>query len=186
MSNGVAMARISPLVLVPPVAFAALAGLFAAGMLRDNGQELPSALIGQPAPTLAKASLPGLTGLDPAVLTDGNVKLVNFFASWCAPCRVEHPQLTALAAEGVPIYGIAYKDDPEHSVAFLQELGNPYTAAGQDPNGQTAVNWGVYGVPETFVVAGDGTIVARMANPVTPDLVETRLRPAMAEAERME
>ncbi|TNC52836.1 DsbE family thiol:disulfide interchange protein [Rubellimicrobium rubrum] len=180
------MARISPLVLIPPVAFAALAGLFAAGMLRGGGQELPSALIGQPAPALAEAPLPGLPGLDPAVLADGNVKLVNFFASWCAPCRVEHPNLKVLADEGIPIYGIAYKDDPAHSTAFLEELGNPYEATGQDPDGRTAVNWGVYGVPETFVVAGDGTIVARMANPVTPDLLETRLRPALAEAERIE
>ncbi|TNC73442.1 DsbE family thiol:disulfide interchange protein [Rubellimicrobium roseum] len=176
------MAKVSPLVLIPPVIFAALAGLFAAGMLRDGGQELPSALVGQPAPGVPVETLPGLPGLDPAVLADGEVKLVNFFASWCAPCRVEHPHLTALAEEGVPIYGIAYKDNPTNSVAFLEELGNPYAAAGQDPSGRTAVDWGVYGVPETFVVAGDGTIVARMANPVTPDLVESRLRPALAEA----
>jgi len=169
-------------VLIPPVIFAALAGLFAAGMLRDDGQELPSALIGQPAPALPGEALPGLPGLDPAVLEDGEVKLVNFFASWCAPCRVEHPTLRSLAAEGIPIYGIAYKDDPSRSVAFLEELGNPYAAAGQDPNGRTAVDWGTYGVPETFVLAGDGTVIDRMPFPLTPDLVESRLRPALAEA----
>lgn len=178
------MARVSPLVLIPPAVFAALAGLFAVGMMRDGGQELPSALIGQVAPGLPAEPLPGLPGLDPAVLADGEVKLVNFFASWCAPCRVEHPQLTALAAEGIPIYGIAYKDDPARSVAFLEELGNPFAAAGQDPNGRTAVDWGTYGVPETFVVAGDGTIVDRMPFPLTPELVESRLRPALAEAAR--
>lgn len=176
------MARISPLVLIPPVVFAALAGLFAGGMLRDDGDQLPSALIGQPAPGLPEATLPGLPALDPAVLADGEVKLVNFFASWCGPCRVEHPQLTALAGEGIPIYGIAYKDDPAKSVAFLEELGNPYQAAGQDPQGRTAVDWGVYGVPETFVVDGDGTILARLAEPLTEDALQRRLRPALAEA----
>lgn len=177
------MARISPLVLIPPLAFAALAGLFAAGMLRDHGQELPSALVGQSAPGLPAETLPGLPALDPAVLADGNVKLVNFFASWCAPCRVEAPQLMALAGEGIPIYGIAYKDDPANSAAFLQELGNPYRAAGQDPRGRAAVDWGVYGVPETFVVAGDGTILARLAEPLTEDALDRRLRPVLAEAE---
>jgi cytochrome c biogenesis protein CcmG/thiol:disulfide interchange protein DsbE len=176
------MASVSPLVLIPPVVFAALAGLFAAGMWNDDGDQLPSALIGQSAPSLAPEPLPGLPPLDPAVLADGEVKLVNFFASWCAPCRVEHPQLTALAAEGLPIYGIAYKDDPAKSVAFLEELGNPYRAAGQDPRGRMAVDWGVYGVPETFVVAGDGTILARLAEPLTEDALERRLAPALAEA----
>ncbi len=176
------MARIPLLVLIPPVAFAALAGLFAAGMMRDDGQELPSALVGQIAPSFPDARLPGYDLPAPGTLADGEVKLVNFFASWCAPCRVEHPSLAALAEEGIPIYGIAYKDDPARSLAFLEELGNPYAAAGQDPQGRTAVDWGVYGVPETFVVAGDGTIIARMANPLTPDFVESRLRPALAEA----
>jgi cytochrome c biogenesis protein CcmG/thiol:disulfide interchange protein DsbE len=174
------MAKVSPFVLIPPVIFAAMAGLFASAMvLRDDGQQLPSALVGQSAPALPEGTLAGLPALDPAVLADGNVKLVNFFASWCAPCRVEHPQLTALAEEGIPIYGIAYKDDPGKSVVFLDELGNPYKAAGQDPDGRTAVNWGVYGVPETFVVDGQGRIVARLAEPLTEDALRRRLRPAL-------
>jgi cytochrome c biogenesis protein CcmG/thiol:disulfide interchange protein DsbE len=176
------MARFSPLVLIPPLAFAGLAALFAGGMLRDDGGQLPSALVGQPAPALAEETLPGLPPLDAAVLADGNVKLVNFFASWCAPCRVEAPQLMALAGEGLPIYGIAYKDDPAKSVAFLGELGNPYVAAGQDPQGRTAVNWGVYGVPETFVVDGEGQILARLAEPLTEDALERRLRPVLETA----
>ncbi len=177
------MARVSPFVLIPPVVFAALAGLFASAMvLRDDGQQLPSALVGQAAPMLPEGTLPGLPALDPAVLADGNVKLVNFFASWCAPCRVEHPQLKALAGEGIPVYGIAYKDDPAKSVAFLEELGNPYLATGTDPDGRTAVNWGVYGVPETFVVDGEGRIVARLAEPLTEDALTRRLRPALEQA----
>jgi cytochrome c biogenesis protein CcmG/thiol:disulfide interchange protein DsbE len=177
------MAKLSPIVLLPPAIFAALAGLFAVGMLRDGGDELPSALVGQPAPATEMAPLPGYPALDPAVLADGEVKLVNFWASWCAPCRLEHPVLTSLAEEGLPVYGIAYKDDPDRAAAFLQELGNPFSAIGQDPRGRIAPDWGLYGVPETFVLAGDGTVIDRMPFPLTPELVETRLRPSLARAE---
>lgn len=173
---------VRPLVLIPPIAFALLAGLFAGAMWRNDGGELPSALVGRPAPSTPVAPLPGLPPLDPAVLTDGEVKLVNFFASWCGPCRIEHPQLTALAAEGIPVYGIAYKDDPEDSLAFLEELGNPFRAAGTDPQGRAAVDWGTYGVPETFVLSGDGTVIDRLPFPLTPELVESRLRPSLARA----
>jgi cytochrome c biogenesis protein CcmG/thiol:disulfide interchange protein DsbE len=177
------MARIPLLVLIPPVAFAALAGLFAAGMMRDDGQELPSALVGQIAPSFPDARLPGYDLPAPGTLADGEVKLVNFFASWCAPCRVEHPVLATLAADGLPIYGIAYKDDPARTAAFLEELGNPYAGIALDQTGRDAPNWGLYGVPETFVLAGDGTVIDRMPFPLTPELVESRLRPALAEAE---
>lgn len=177
------MARVSPLVLIPPVAFAALAGLFAAGMLRDGGDELPSALIGQLAPASELLPLPGYPAFEPAaVLADGEVKLVNFFASWCAPCRLEHPVLASLAEEGVPVYGIAYKDEPARTDAFLDELGNPFTAIGQDATGRIAPDWGLYGVPETFVIAGDGTVVDRLPFPLTPELVESRLRPSLERA----
>jgi cytochrome c biogenesis protein CcmG/thiol:disulfide interchange protein DsbE len=177
------MAKVSPLVFIPPVAFAALAGLFAAGMLRNDGQELPSALVGQVAPALPETTLPGYPLPEAGVMADGEVKLVNFFASWCAPCRLEHPVLASLAGEGLPIYGIAYKDDPAKTAAFLEELGNPYAGIAQDPNGRVAPDWGLYGVPETFVIAGDGTVIDRMPFPLTPELVESRLRPALAEAE---
>lgn len=177
------MARLSPLLLIPPVAFAALAGLFASQMFASDGsRELPSALVGEPAPALPAEGLAGMEGLGGVALADGEVKLVNFFASWCGPCRIEHPTLAALAAEGLPIYGVAYKDDPERSASFLQELGNPYLGVGTDPQGRTAVEWGTYGVPETFVVAGDGTVVDRIPMPITPDLLDSRLRPALAEA----
>jgi cytochrome c biogenesis protein CcmG/thiol:disulfide interchange protein DsbE len=170
------------LALIPPVVFAALAGLFAWGMLRPGGQELPSALIGQVAPALPDADLPPLPAFDAAALADGEVKLVNFWASWCAPCRVEHPHLTALAAEGIAVYGINYKDDPANALAFLDELGNPYRAALADGDGRRALDWGVYGVPETFVIDGSGRIVARMAGPVTERTLTERLRPALSAA----
>lgn len=176
------MARIAPMMLIPPVVFAGLAGLFAVGMFRDNPDELPSALIGAAAPVTEAAPLGTLQPLDDAALRDGEVKLVNFFASWCAPCRVEHPNLTALRDEGVPIYGINYKDDPDKALAFLDELGDPYVATGVDPDGRIALDWGVYGVPETFVLDGSGRIVARLAGPVTERTMAERLRPALAEA----
>ncbi|PKP69946.1 MAG: DsbE family thiol:disulfide interchange protein [Alphaproteobacteria bacterium HGW-Alphaproteobacteria-4] len=171
------MARIAPLMLVPPLVFAALAGMFVWGMSRDDPRQLPSALIGQVAPALVVTPLADLPPLTSAVLNDGTVKLVNFWASWCAPCRLEHPQLTALSAEGIPVYGVNYKDEPEAALKFLAELGNPYAQIGADRNGlDTAVNWGVYGVPETFVINGQGQVLYRFAGALTPNIVEFRIR----------
>ncbi|MBK5945452.1 thiol:disulfide interchange protein [Rhodobacter veldkampii DSM 11550] len=177
------MAKISPLMVLPPVLFAALAGMFVWGMNRDNPRQLPTALAEKTAPPLVLAALGAGPALTDAALRDGRVKLVNFWASWCAPCRIEHPYLTGLAAEGVPIYGINYKDKPENAAQFLADMGNPYAAIGADASGMdTAVNWGVYGVPETFVVDGDGRILFRFAGPVTPDVIEKHLRPFLTKA----
>ena len=169
----------SKLMLIPVVLFTALAGLFAGGMFFGQGQELPSALIGKPAPQVAVSEIEGLPVLSDEMLRDGQVKIVNFWASWCAPCRVEHPNLTQLAGGGVPIYGINYKDFDPNARAFLDELGDPYVAIGSDPSGFHAIDWGVYGVPETFLVDGDGTILLRMAAPITQRELEGRLRPAL-------
>ncbi len=168
----------SKLMMVPVVVFAALAGLFGAGMFLGQGSELPSAYIGRQAPVVDVGEMDGLPPFTDAALRDGEVKIVNFWASWCAPCRVEHPNLMALADKGVPIYGINYKDftDP---IGFLDDLGNPYVAVGSDPSGFHAIDWGVYGVPETFLVDGDGTILLRMAAPVTQRELANRLRPAL-------
>lgn len=170
------------LLMIPVVIFASLAGLFAAGMFLGDGDELPSALIGREAPALEVTDLGNLPPLTDAALRDGEVKLVNFWASWCAPCRVEHPHLMALAAEGVPVYGINYKDAAGNALNFLEELENPYTAVGVDLGGTHALQWGVYGVPETFLLDGDGTILMRMAGPVTQRSMDARLRPALEEA----
>ena len=159
------MARISPLVLIPPVAFAGLAALFFFGMGRDD--TLPSTLVGREAPAIAVTPLGQDSGFDTAVLKTPGVKLVNFWASWCAPCRAEHPMLEKLAAEGVPIYGINYKDDPAKALAFLQELGDPFHGIGADASGRMALNWGVYGVPETYVIDSAGKVVMRFAGPIT-------------------
>lgn len=167
------------LLMIPVILFAALAGLFAAGMFLGQGEELPSALIGEPAPALELSEIEGLPPLTDAMLRDGEVKIVNFWASWCAPCRVEHPNLMQLAAEGVPIYGVNYKDFDPNARAFLADLGDPYVAVGADRQGGEAINWGVYGVPETYLVGGDGTILLRMAGPVTQRELANRLRPAL-------
>lgn len=176
------MAKLSPLFFLPPVIFAALAGLFVAGMQRENADELPSTFIGQPAPDVPVTRLGTLAPFDAAALRDGEIKLVNFWASWCAPCRVEHPNLTALQDEGIAIYGVNYKDDPDKALAFLAELGDPYRGVGADVAGRVAFEWGVYGVPETFVLDGDGTVLLRVAGPVTERTLRDRIRPAMAAA----
>lgn len=175
------MARVSPLLLLPPVLFAGLAAMFIWGMNRDDPTQLPTALAGQPAPPVVLEPLQGPLPTD-ATLRDGQVKLVNYWASWCAPCRVEHPNLAALAGEGVPIYGINYKDEPAKALAFLAELGNPYTAIGADASGRMALDWGVYGVPETYVIDGNGTIILRFAGPITQRVIDEQIRPALEAA----
>ncbi len=165
-------------VLLPLAAFAALAGLLLAGVYREDPEALPSTLVGRAAPALNVAPFPQVREIDPDELTNGGVALVNFWASWCAPCRVEHPQLMRLKREGFDVLGINYKDDPRKARRFLDELGNPFKAAGADPGGRTAIEWGVYGVPETFVVDGRGRVVSRFAGPVTEQVLESRILPA--------
>lgn len=171
------MARISPLVLMPPVLFAGLAALFFLGMGRDDS--LPSTLVGREAPAVAVAPLGPGAPFDAAQLKAPGVKLVNFWASWCAPCRAEHPMLERLAAEGIPIYGVNYKDDPAKALAFLAELGDPFRALGADASGRMAIDWGVYGVPETYVIDGEGRVLLRFAGPITAQELERTIRPAL-------
>lgn len=165
--------------IAPPVLFAALAGMFLWGMNRDDPSALPSVLIGQEAPRVNVTPMSGQVPFTSAMLADGKVKLVNFWASWCAPCRVEHPNLQGLADEGIEIYGVNYKDKPAQAAKFLNDLGSPYTALGADAEGRMAVDWGVYGVPETFVVDGDGKVLLRFAGPVTQRVIDEKLRPLL-------
>lgn len=173
---------VNPLLLLPPLAFAAFAGLAWYALVREAPDELPSAYIGRPAPALERLEPLG-DGPVPAAsdLTAPGVKLVNFWASWCAPCRAEHPILSELAAEGVTIIGINYKDTPDQAQSFLAELGDPYARIGADGTGRTGLDWGLYGVPETFVIGPDGTILLRHPGPLTREALEKRLRPAMAQ-----
>lgn len=176
------MARIPLLAILPPAVFAAIAGLFLVGVLRDDPDQLPSTLSGQPAPLTETSPIAGKPEFSSDLLAAPGVKLVNFWASWCAPCRIEHPNLMELAAEGLPVIGVNYKDSESRALAFLNELGDPYTAIGADPMGRAAIEWGVYGLPETFVIDGQGRIVLRFAGPVTDVILEKRIRPAIASA----
>jgi cytochrome c biogenesis protein CcmG/thiol:disulfide interchange protein DsbE len=169
------------LLVLPPLLFLIFAAVAFIGLRRENPNELPSALVGRPAPEIARTvALRADPPPKEADLHAPGVKLVNFWASWCGPCRVEHPLLTALAEEGIPVIGDNYKDTPEKALGFLAELGDPYAKVGADETGRTGLDWGIYGVPETFVVGSDGTILLRFPGPLSPDVVEDRIRPAIA------
>ena len=176
------MARISPLMILPPAIFAALAGLFLAGMMRDNPDELPSTFVGRQAPALPAEALPGTELLTAADLTGGDVTVVNFWASWCPPCRAEHPTLHALNEEGIRVAGINFRDDLDDAQTYLADEGNPFFATGFDPRGRLAIDWGVTAPPETFIVDGDGTVLFRYTGPLIGSDYEQRFRPALEAA----
>lgn len=172
------------LMLLPLAAFLALSGVFLMQLLsgRDTST-VPSALIDKPVPQVTLEPLEGLDlpGLDPAVF-EGKVSLVNVWGSWCAPCRAEHPLLMELASDDrVYMVGLNYKDKPENARRFLGELGNPYDAIGVDRTGRAAIEWGVYGVPETFLIGPDGTIRYKHVGPFTGDSIRSELMPRVEE-----
>jgi cytochrome c biogenesis protein CcmG/thiol:disulfide interchange protein DsbE len=170
------------IVLLPLLAFMGLAAIFILRLGAGDPSRIPSALIGRPAP---QVSLPGLPGLerDGAGVLKGEVTLVNVWASWCVPCRDEAPLLMQLAADKrIRVVGITYKDQAENARRFLGRYGNPFAANGVDGNGRAAIEWGVYGVPETFVVDREGRIAYKLVGPITPDNLESALKPAIEKA----
>ena len=178
------MAKLNPLMILPPLIFVVFAGVAYLGLKRENPQELPSALIGLEAPALTETvALRDDAAPTTADLTAPGVKLVNFWASWCGPCRAEHPVLEELAAEGLPVIGINYKDEPDKALGFLAELGDPYAKIGADQSGRTGLDWGIYGVPETFVIGPDGKILVRFPGPLTREVVAGRIQPAIDAAQ---
>jgi cytochrome c biogenesis protein CcmG, thiol:disulfide interchange protein DsbE len=176
-------------VLVPLVAFLGVAALFFVRLGAGDPSQVPSALIGHPAPAVDLPAVeglnregmpvPGLAGADFL----GQVTLVNVWASWCVPCHDEAPLLLQLAGDPrIRVVGINYKDQPENARRFLGRYGNPFIASGADPSGRAAIEWGVYGVPETFVVGRDGKIAFKLVGPITPDNLQDLLRPAIEKA----
>jgi cytochrome c biogenesis protein CcmG/thiol:disulfide interchange protein DsbE len=176
-------------VLLPLLVFLGLAALFFFRLGAGDASRIPSALIGRPAPA---TDLPPIAGLERdgkpvggLVAADfkGAVTLLNVWASWCVPCHDEAPLLMKLAEDKrFRVAGINYKDQPENARRFLGRYGNPFVASGADSNGRAAIEWGVYGVPETFVIGRDGRIAYKLIGPITPDNLERTLKPAIEKA----
>jgi cytochrome c biogenesis protein CcmG, thiol:disulfide interchange protein DsbE len=177
------------IVLLPLVLFLALAGLFLFRLGSGDPSRIPSALIGRPVPETNLPPLPGLLrdgmpvqGINSADFS-GAVSLVNVWASWCVPCHDEAPLLMRLAEDKrIRLVGINYKDQPDNARRFIGRHGNPFTAVGVDGNGRSSIDWGVYGVPETFVVGREGRIAFKLVGPITPENLETTLKPALEQA----
>ncbi len=172
-------------VFVVPVVLFALLVLIMAMLLTDseriaNPARLPSPLVGKPLPEFdlpaVSASVPG--GLSSHVIR-GQVSVVNIFASWCGPCIIEHPSITQLARQGIPVYGISYRDDPVDTERWLRKHGNPYRAVGNDRNARASMEWGVTGVPETFLIDADGRVAHKHVGPIMPHMLEDEILPRL-------
>ena len=172
---------------LPLLVFAVLAGLFWFALHAGDPSLLPSPMIGKPVPEFTLPPIDGLSaggkqveGFASSDLAQGEPTLINVFASWCVECQVEHPTLLALAKEpGIRLYGIDYKDDMASARRFLGRYDNPYARVGADGSGRTAIDFGVYGVPETYVVTGDGKIAYRHVGPLTEDAIKTKILPLL-------
>ncbi len=185
--------RASLLVFLPLLVFGAIAALLLARLFSGDASRLPSALIGKPVPPFALPGIEGLKdadGLSDADLRQNHVTIVNVFASWCVPCREEHPILMriagdqALQALGVRLVGLAYKDSAANVRQLLGQEGDPYATIGADANGRAAIDLGVYGVPETFVITGDGKVAYRFVGPLNDEFFAQTLLPEIAKAAR--
>ena len=182
--------RLPILAALPLVAILALGGLFLARLGAGDASRLPSALIGQAAPKLQLPGLDGGVSLTGADVRSGHVTLVNIFASWCQPCHIEHEFLLNLAgdadlkAKGVEILGVAQKDSADNIRRFLGAAGDPYAKVGLDGDGRAGIDWGVYGVPETFIVNGDGIIAYKFVGPMDAESLEKTVKPEILKAMR--
>lgn len=177
--------------VLPLIVVGVMSAFFLAALRSGDPSRLPSALIGKPVPQFALAPIEGLDaaggnarpGISSADLASGEVTIVNMWASWCTPCVQEHPQLVALKQQyGLRLVGINYKDEPEAARRFLTRNGNPFDAIGADTTGRVAIDWGVYGVPETYVVDGRGRIAFKYVGPLSAAAIEDQILPAIAKA----
>lgn len=171
--------------LIPAGVFLVMAGLFLIAVFRGDPSRLPSALIGRSVPEFSLPPIPGVDrpGLASSDFGNGQPVIVNVWASWCVPCRDEYPVLSALKRmTKAPIYGLNYKDSAEGARGFLEELGNPFTRIGADTKGRVSIDWGVYGVPETYIVDGKGHIAYKHVGPLTPEVVDSEILPLLRTA----
>lgn len=171
------MPRLNLAALVPLALFAGLAIAFLIGLNRENPDDLPTVFIDKPAPPIPSEALADLIPATQADLNASGLKLVNFWASWCPPCRAEHPHLMDLKEQGWTIIGVNKSDEEANALGFLGELGNPYSVVSADPSGRQSIEWGVYGLPETFLIDDAGNIRYRHPGPVTSRVWEDRFLP---------
>ncbi|MGO4684248.1 DsbE family thiol:disulfide interchange protein [Hyphomicrobium sp. 2TAF46] len=175
---------------MPVVVFAVVAGFFAMALRSGDPSRLPSTLVGKPVPETVFPALEGLQsdgkpepGFSSADLAKGKVSVVNYWASWCQPCVEEHPFLEQLKEQaGIDLYGVNYKDQTDAARRYIGRYGNPYSAVGTDASGRAAIDWGVYGTPETFVVNGKGEVVYKHVGPISAESLKTKLLPIIEKA----
>ena len=175
------MARLNPLMIAPPAVFVGLAALFFFGM-RDGSDELPSTFLGKPAPPVTEETLGEYTGVTDGTLATGEVTVVNFWASWCPPCRAEHPTLHEMQHDGIHLVGINFNDRAGDALRYLSNEGNPFDEIAFDPKGRTSFDWGVTAPPETFILDGEGTVLFKYIGPLVGDDYKQRFIPELEKA----
>ena len=174
--------RFPPLIILPPLIFLGLAFLFILGVKRENPNNLPSVFINKPAPPITETPLKSFTSVSLDEIKSPSIKLVNFWASWCPPCRAEHPKLLELSEQGIQIIGINFNDNEDNASLYLKESGNPFTSIAFDPSGKTSIDWGVTAPPETFIINSKGVVIFRFAGPLVGADYENRFAPVLKDA----
>jgi cytochrome c biogenesis protein CcmG/thiol:disulfide interchange protein DsbE len=177
------MAKISPLMIAPPLIFAGFVAMAAVGMFRADKDVLESTRVGKPAPAITQNALADFPNVTLERLKTGELTLVNFWASWCPPCRAEHPKLLEMQASGILIIGVNFKDTARDANSYLTKDGNPFVAVAFDEKGRTAIDWGVTAPPETFILDKDGVVLFRFAGPLIGSDFEQRFLPELTKAQ---
>ena len=173
---------IPPLIIFPPFIFLGLAFLFILGIKRENPNNLPSVFINKSAPSITETPLGSFNSVSLDEIKRPNIKLVNFWASWCPPCRAEHPKLLELSEQGVQIIGVNFNDKENNASLYLKESGNPFSSIAFDPSGKTAIDWGVTAPPETFILNSEGLVIFRFAGPLVGSDFKNRFEPVLKDA----